>query len=134
MSLWCSATPFKLVTTVDVPATFCAAAGTAPDAGLHGRNLLALLEGSHFPSREFLTCRYGNTVWYRDERNWYFSDIFWRNPRLFDLEGSEPFAESVAARAGGRMPLAQRRILEDAGDSLPAYRFKKTDMVKAPFI
>ena len=62
------------------------------------------------------------------------ADIFWRNPRLFDLEGSEPFAESVAARAGDRMRLAQRRILEDAGGSLPAYQFNRTDMVKAPFI
>jgi len=56
-----------LTYTLDVPATVCAVAGTAPKDGLNGKNLLPLLEGGPFASREYLTCRYSNSVWYRDD-------------------------------------------------------------------
>ena len=124
----------ELVYTLDVPATVCAAAGTAPDSGLEGQSLLPLIEGGHFESRDYLTCRYSNSVWYRDERNWYFSNVHWENVRLFDLESSEPFSETIARRAADRVRLAQSRILEDAGGELPKYPLKNTDKVKAPFI
>ncbi len=123
-----------LTYTLDVPATVCAVAGTAPKDGLNGKNLLPLLEGGPFASREYLTCRYSNSVWYRDDKNWYFSNIYWHNARLFDLEASEPFRENIAKKAPERVRLAQRRILEDAGGNLPQYPLKATDKVKAPFI
>jgi len=124
----------ELVYTLDVPATVCAAAGTGPEDGLEGKNLVPLLEGGHFESREYLTCRYSNSVWYRDERNWYFSDVHWDNIRLFDLESSHPFSETIARRASDRVNLAQRRIMRDPGGELPQYPLKNTDKVKAPFI
>ena len=123
-----------LVYSLDVPATICAAAGTAPDDGLDGQSLLPLMEGGHFESRDYLTCRYSNSVWYRDERNWYFSNVHWENARLFDLESSQPFGETIAKRAPERLQLARSRILEDAGGELPKYPLKNTDKVKAPFI
>ena len=124
----------ELVYTLDVPATLCAAAGTGPEDGLEGKNLLPLLEGGHFESREYLTCRYSNSVWYRDQRNWYFSNVHWDNIRLFDLESSDPFSETIARRASDRVNLAQRRIMADGGGELPKYPLKNTDKVKAPFI
>ncbi len=124
----------ELVSTVDVPATVCAAAGTAPKDGLDGRNLLDLLTGKPFSRREYLTCRYSNTVWYRDERTWYFADIHGAHPRLFDLEADEPFQRTIAEKAPDRIKLARSRILEDAGGSLPVYPLKGTDRVRAPFI
>ncbi len=124
----------ELVYTLDVPATVCGAAGTEPDGGLAGQNLLPLLEGGRFERRDYLTCRYSNSVWYRDERNWYFSNVHWENVRLFDLESSEPFGETIANRSVERVRLAQRRILGDAGGELPKYPLKSTDRVKAPFI
>ncbi len=124
----------QLVYTLDIPATVCAAAGTAPEDGVDGKSLLPLLEGGHFEGREYLTCRYSNCVWYLDEKNWYFSNVHWENARLFDLEASDPFGQTVADQAPERIRLAQARIVEDAGGELPKYALKNTDKVKAPFI
>ncbi|MBI3680560.1 MAG: sulfatase-like hydrolase/transferase, partial [Acidobacteria bacterium] len=124
----------EFVYTLDVPATVCAAAGTAPREGVHGKNLLALVEGQHFEARGHQTCRYSNCVWYADEKSWYFSNIHWENVRLFDLEASEPFQTNIAARAAERVKLAGQRILEDAGGRLPVYDLTAMDKVKAPFI
>ena len=123
-----------LVYTLDVPATVCAVAGTAPKDGVEGQSLLGLIDGSGFEARDYLTCRYSNSVWYRDEKNWYFSNIHWENPRLFDLESSNPFGATIAGKAPERVKLAQQRIREDAGGELPKYPLKGTDKVKAPFI
>src|SRR5262249_9561920 len=89
----------EFVYTLDVPATVCAAAGAAPKGGVDGKSLLPLLEGGRHDKREYLTCRYSNCVWYTDDKNWYFSDIHWNNARLFDLEASQPFAETIAKKA-----------------------------------
>ncbi|MBI1898615.1 MAG: sulfatase [Acidobacteria bacterium] len=124
----------QLTYTVDVPATVCAAAGVAPKHGLDGRNLLPLLEGGRFEAREYVTCRYSNCVWYRDDKNWFFSNIHWQNQRLFDLEATEPFAKTIAKAAPERVALARKRILQDAGGDLPVYPLKPTDQTKAPFI
>ncbi|MEZ5365733.1 MAG: sulfatase [Bryobacterales bacterium] len=120
--------------TLDVPATVCAAAGASPEQGVDGKNLLDLLEGRPLSAREYVTCRYSNTVWYRDDANWYFSDVYWNNPRLFDMEASEPFSKTIARQAAERVALARKRILEDAGGTLPKYPMRGTDTVKAPFI
>jgi arylsulfatase A-like enzyme len=124
----------EMVYTVDVPATVSAAAGAAPRDGVHGKNLLALVEGKSFEARAYQTCRYSNCVWYRDEKTWYFSTIHWTNIRVFDLEATDPFRQSVAEKTSDRTALAQKRILEDAGGSLPEYPLAPTDRVKAPFI
>lgn len=124
----------ELVYTLDIPATVCAVAGTEPQQGVAGSSLLDLLEGGSFPRREYLTCRYSNCVWYRDEKNWYFSNIHWQNARLFDLEADKPFAKTIAMKAPERLKLAQKRILADAGGKLPEYPLRGTDKVKAPFI
>jgi len=120
--------------TVDVPATVAAAAGAAPNGGVSGKNLLPLLEGGHFEARDYETCRYSNCIWYTDEKNWFFSTIHGTNARLFDLEASDPFSASIAAKAPERVALARKRIVEDAGGDLPDYPLKPTDQVKAPFI
>jgi arylsulfatase A-like enzyme len=124
----------EFVYTLDVPATICAAAASSPKEGVDGKDLLPLLEGRPFSARDYLTCRYSNCVWYTDDKNWYFANVHGENPRLFDLEATEPFAATIAARAPERIKLAQRRLLEDAGGKLPVYPLKDTDKVKAPFI
>jgi arylsulfatase A-like enzyme len=124
----------ELVYTLDVPATVCFAGGAVPKEGVDGKSLLALLEGRPFEAREYLTCRYSNCVWYTDDKNWYFADIHGDNPRLFDLEATDPFGETIARKAPERVRLARQRILEDAGGKLPAYPLRDTDKVKAPSI
>ena len=63
----------EFVYTLDVPATVIAASQVEPAGEIQGQSLLPLVEGkSGFTSREYLTCRYVNSVWYKDAKSWYF--------------------------------------------------------------
>ena len=104
----------ELVYTLDVPATVMAATGVVPQGGIEGRNLL---EDSG-DGREWLTCRYGDHVWYRDHRTWFFSSLEFEGPRVFDLEADPDCTANIAAKAGDRIDLARTRILADAGGEL----------------
>lgn len=104
----------ELVYTLDVPATVMAATGVVPQGGIEGRNLLEDSDGS----REWLTCRYGDHVWYRDPRTWFFSSLEFEGPRVFDLEADPDCTANIAAKAGDRIDLARTRILADAGGEL----------------
>jgi arylsulfatase A-like enzyme len=118
----------------DVPATVVAAAGVRPIDRLEGQSLLPLADGSGgFASREHLTCRYGNSVWYKDRKSWYFSAGDFKNPRLFDLESDPTCQRNIADNAPGRVALARERILADAGGSIPIYTSKgATDALGRP--
>lgn len=104
----------ELVYTLDVPATVMAATGVVPQGGIEGRNLLAHSDGS----REWLTCRYGDHVWYRDDRTWFFSSLEFEDPRVFDLEADPDCTVNIAAKAADRIALARTRILADADGDL----------------
>lgn len=149
----------EFVYTHDIPATVMAATGAEPLGALDGQSLLPLAEGiGGFQSREYLTCRYGNSVWYKDRKNWFFSpvrvervshsgegeDLYRRKnwffsttrferPRLFDLETDPACQLNIAERAADRIALARERILSDAGGELPIYeRQQTTDALGRP--
>ena len=124
----------ELVYTLDVPATVLAASGRHADYPADGMSLLPLLEGTGgFARREYLTCRYGNSVWYRDDRTWFFSTVEWRNPRLFDLENDPSCHVNIADSSPERIALARQRILADAGGHLNYYeRQDSTDALGRP--
>ena len=119
---------------LDVPATVIAAADVEPIGKIEGQSLLPLAEGgSGFQDREYLTCRYGNSVWYKDSKNWFFSGVDFQNPRLFDLEADPMCQHNIAADAADRLALARERILADAGGELQRYeRQEKTDALGRP--
>lgn len=124
----------ELVSTLDVPATTIAASGARPVHGVEGASLLDLAQGTgRFPSREYLTCRYGNSVWYRDRSSWFFSRVDFARPRLFDLEADPTCQRDIAAQAAERIALARARLLADAGGSIPSYeRTGTTDALGRP--
>jgi arylsulfatase A-like enzyme len=122
----------EFVYSLDVPATVCAATGAAPREGVHGKNLLPLLEGGHFSAREYQTCRYSNMLWYADRKIWCWANVHGENVRLFDLEASHPFRESIATKAQDRVAFAMRRVHEDAGGAIPIYPLTGMDKVKGP--
>ena len=124
----------ELVYTLDVPATILAATQQQSAHPVEGQSLLPLLEGSAgFANREYLTCRYGNSVWYRDDFNWFFSTVDWQNPRLFDLETDPTCQVNIADRSPDRIALARQRILADAGGRLEYYaRQDTTDALGRP--
>jgi arylsulfatase A-like enzyme len=113
----------ELVYTLDIPATVLAACGAEPLGPIEGQNLLPLAEGvGAYQSREYLTCRYGNTVWYKDRRTWFFGEADERGGHVFDLEADRACQINVATRAPDRIAAARKRIMEDAGGSLVTYR------------
>jgi arylsulfatase A-like enzyme len=122
----------ELVYSLDVPATIMAVAGVEAVGELQGRNLLTIPGGS-WQSREYLTCRYGNYVWYRDEKTWYFSTAEFADTHLFDLETDPACRENIAGRAPDRSAKARDGILADAGGQLVSYRRREeTDALGRP--
>ena len=91
----------EFVYTLDVPATVMAASQVEPAGEIQGQSLLPLVEGkSGFTSREYLTCRYGNSVWYKDAKSWYFSSVDLNSgTRLFDLE-ADPTCQNNITGSG----------------------------------
>ena len=89
----------ELVYSLDVPATVLAATGVEPVGEVEGQSLLPLIEGTDgFAPREYLTCRYGNSLWYRDDRTWFFSQGDFSEPRVFDLEADPSETTNVIDR------------------------------------
>ena len=84
---------------------------------LDGASLSAAADGN-YGGHDYLTCRYGNFVWYRDRRTWFFSSLDFTGPRLFDLESDPHCRTNVAGRLPERVALARERILADAGGRL----------------
>ena len=131
-----------------MPATILDAARQSSAGPVEGRSLLPLLEDAGgFNRREYLTCRYGNSVWYRDDRNWFFDSVDWQSPppgasssgrpqpvtRLFDLKSDPDCRVNIAGRSPERVALARERILADAGGRLNYYeRHDSTDALGRP--
>ncbi len=124
----------EFVYTTDIPATVGAVCGTEPVGGLDGQSLLPLMEGtSGFSSRGYLTCRYGNSVWYKDHRTWYFSDVDFEKPFVFDLETDPSCESNIASKAPERIEQARAHILGDAAGFLQNYiRANETDALGRP--
>ena len=117
----------ELVYTLDIPATVIAAAGITSKGKIEGQSLLPIVEDrSGFESRDYLTCRYGNSVWYRDAQNWYFSQADFQSPRLFDLETDPMCQHDIAESANEHIDKAQEYILADASGDLPFYTNTRT--------
>ena len=122
------------VYTLDIPATVLDISGVSPIGQIEGQSLLPIVESSGtFKERDYLTCRYGNSVWYKDQTTWFFSQADFSGPRVFDLESDPDCTHNIAERAVDRIERAKRRILEDAGGEIPIYqRQKSTDALGRP--
>ena len=124
----------EMVYSLDVPATLAQVSGAAPADGIQGQSLMPLLSGEgEFAQRQYLTCRYGNSVWYRDATTWFFSACDFSGPRVFDLEADPACQQDIADGAADRVALARQRITADAGGPLQSYRRQhETDALGRP--
>ena len=124
----------ELVYTTDIPATVIEASGAKSLGKIHGQSLLPLAQGRHgFASRDYLTSRYGNTVWYKDGTTWYFDSVDGQEPHVFDLELDPACQRNVAPQAADRIALARDRIRLDANGTLHKYvRRQMTDALGRP--
>ena len=124
----------ELVYTLDIPATVAETAGIRDRLKPDGQDLIPLLTGANgWKERSYLTCRYGNYVWYKDSRSYFYSDVEFSEPRLFDRETDRECSANIAAESPERVALAKEAILSDAGGSLMKYVSKgMTDALGRP--
>ncbi|HUT75677.1 MAG TPA: sulfatase [Armatimonadota bacterium] len=118
----------------DLVATLYDYGGAVSERGLDGRSLRPLLKGdAGWQPRPYLTSRYGDYLWYRDDEWWL----------VYGIEGELPYAFHLAADGACRdnrapdCPAAVRargwqRLLDDAGGDLPHANQELTDAVGRP--
>ena len=114
----------ELVYNLDLVATICDVTGTQSSDGIDGQSLRPLLAGQgSWNRREYVTCRYGNSLCCIGERSWVLTDIDGLPQEIFDLETDPACRRGMGpAAAPERFSLALQRLLEDAGGEFPDYR------------
>jgi len=121
----------NLINNVDATATLYDYAGVGMDKlNLDGQSLKSLVFDGQRNEREYLTCRYGDTVWYRDREYWVIIDVK-GNPRaVFDIQADPNCGNNILSESGEVVSKAWELILEDADGQLPIYDMRKvTDAV-----
>ena len=124
----------ELVYLTDIQATIMSVADQSGAIELDGRDLAPLVRGSgNWSARDYLTCRYGNHVWYKDGEIYFYSDVGFSEPRLYD-RGTDPECSiNIASTAKDLVNRARDAILHDAGGQLVNYvRRDMTDAIGRP--
>ena len=121
----------ELVYNTDLTATACDLAGIDPPPDLAGRSLLPLLDGEKgtpaWKRRDYVTCRYRDSLCYVDDTCWALGDIDGNMQEVFDLE-SDPDCRAPlpAEEAASLWQRAWQRLRDDAGGDFPDYRDQST--------
>ena len=72
-------------------------------------------------------------MWFKDHQTWFFSDVNFENPSVFDLEADPLCWQNIASQAQDRVERAKDHILDDAGGVLLNYtRTATTDALGRP--
>lgn len=115
---------------LDLTATVYDLAGVKSPHGISGQSLYPIWGGKgRWKRREYITCRYANSLCYLDDSTWALGDIDGHLQEVFDLK-SDPECRSPLERkdAEHRWKRAWRRLLADAGGDFPDNRVsQKTD-------
>jgi arylsulfatase A-like enzyme len=121
----------NLVYNVDFTATLYDYAGVdMSDLGIDGQSLKSLVFNNQWNEREYLTCRYGDTVWYRDRVHWAIIDVRGKPRAVFNIQDDPRCTNNILPETGEVIVKAWKLILQDAGGELPVYDMKKmTDAV-----
>ena len=114
----------ELVYNTDLTATAYALAGIESTQGITGQSLLPLVRGEEgWKRREYVTCRYADSLCYIDDTTWAFGHIDGDLLEAFDLEDDPECKEPLGGRdAQRRWERAWERLLTDAGGEFPDYR------------
>jgi arylsulfatase A-like enzyme len=124
-----------LIYNLDITATIYELAGLHSDQGIDGQSLTPLLTGrGSWKPRDYVTCRYGNSLCYIDEQYWILTNIDGQLQELFDLKSDPNCQSDVKDKVHlAIFESAWQRLLEDAGGSFPDYREqKRTDAIGQP--
>jgi arylsulfatase A-like enzyme len=114
----------ELVYNHDLVATVYDLAGTDPEQQIHGQSLMPLLTNRDgWTARQYVTCRYANSLCYIDDHTWALGNIDGHAEQVFDLDADPQCTRDIAASDNGkRWKTAWDRILHDADGELPDYR------------
>ena len=122
----------ELTYNIDVTATVYELAGLKSAQGVDGEGLLPLLGGSGtWKGRDYVTCRYANSVSYTDGHTWALGDIAGNCTELFDVESDPECLVDIKGKADAKLwEQAWDRILADAEGELPDYsKMDRTDAI-----
>jgi arylsulfatase A-like enzyme len=97
---------------------------------LDGKSLKPIVCDNQYNAREYLTCRYGDTVWYRDREHWVIIDVSSKPRAVFDFRNDRNCRNNILDTSSEVVDKAWNLILQDAGGQLPIYDMAKmTDAV-----
>ncbi len=134
----------ELAYSMEIPATVMAAAGiqtrlhiqsedpTEGDFPVEGQDLRTLIHG-RWTARPYLTCRYGNYLWYKDGTRYFFGSAKFEDEFLFDLESDPACEKNIADKDAETLELIRTRLMADAGGVMVSYeREQSTDALGRP--
>ena len=110
----------ELIYNIDLTATIYDIAGIKSSDGIDGQSLLPLLMGSGlWKKREYITCRYANSISYIDRKNWILTDLDRRQNECFDLENDLNCQNDISKEVSSKcFDKAWNYIRYDAGGDL----------------
>ena len=114
----------QLVYNIDATATLYDAAALTSADGVDGRSLRTIANGHGWERRPYLTSRYGDTCWYRDDTHWVIFTTDGQARAVFDLATDPACMTNVAASCTDLAKAAWQCVLDDAGGDMPDYRGK----------
>ncbi|MFC2159215.1 sulfatase [Actinomycetota bacterium] len=99
---------------------------------LDGKSLLPLVNGNRkYIPRQYVTSRYSNNLWYRDNKHWIIFDLDKKPYAVFDVN-KDPFCSKDIkdSNDGKVIEKGWKALLYDSGGKIPDYREnKETDAV-----
>ena len=126
-----------LVYNIDLTATVYELAGLHSNQGIGGESLMSLLTGKgSWEPRDYITCRYANSLCYIDEQNWILTNIDGQLQEIFDLNSDPNCQNDVKDKVDSAVfERAWQCLLQDAGGGFPDYRERRqTDAIGQPQI
>ncbi|NSW54801.1 MAG: sulfatase [Armatimonadetes bacterium] len=120
----------QLVYNLDLVGTLYGMAGVEPSQPIDGQDLRTLVSGRDWRPRHYLTSRYGDTCWYRDETHWAIIDVHGTPRAIFDLRTDPGCMNNIAESAPEVAERAWARVLADGDGEMPVYvDGKRTDAI-----
>jgi arylsulfatase A-like enzyme len=122
----------ELVHNMDLAATVYDLAGVESTQRQDGQSLMPLLKGTMgWARREYVTCRYGHSLCYVDDKMHVLTDVDGQPQDIFDLESDPACTRNIADEVDDSwFQRAWARLLYDAGGEFPDYRgLPQTDAI-----
>ncbi len=98
---------------------------------IDGKSLFPLVSNNKWVEREYLTCIYGDSLWYRDNNYWIIMNINGEPLKIFDIKNDPECKLDILDKIDDKIiKMAWEKLLIDADGEIKSYGdIKKTDAV-----